>query len=503
MYIDSNRQATPLHNFWNNIHFHPTDAIEDEWGQKILNAVAADGVAKTVRMYAMLEDIVTRDENGQLQYDFTENDVRMDYMVSKGFNLLLSYNFIPACMARNAGLQSNVAKNKTRYKGKMIITSPPTDYKEWEEVCYQYTMHILERYGEATVKNWYLQCLNEPDIRAFWMGDLDESVESTAIRLKEYCALYDGFEAGIRRASENLKLGGPGLAHNTMFLAGLLQHVRQTGRRMDYVCVHSYGTAPKLLNENTKPFCVDNNIQRIQLHRQIINHLFPKHLFPKGMEYVVDEWGASTAGFFNIEECPKLIFRETPGFAAYFGKLVTRLIMQKDAPDELIICLSGQHEMVVDFSGFRNLFTMNHIKKPIYNAYVLMARLGSELLAAAEEDNTAILATREGDTISVLLSHASENFDHQLPEKVQQLTLSGISGQRTVTLWRIDGACTNPYGEYLKLGYTDPLTEEQIAHLKEVGTLKPETFTVTANDRDEVQLSIPLSGDSLVLIQLA
>ena len=44
-------------NFWNAIHFHPTDAIEDEWGQRILNRVAADGAAHLVRMYAMLEDI--------------------------------------------------------------------------------------------------------------------------------------------------------------------------------------------------------------------------------------------------------------------------------------------------------------------------------------------------------------------------------------------------------------------------------------------------------------
>ena len=34
-------------NFWNNIHFHPTDAIEDDWGQKILNEVAKDNVADT------------------------------------------------------------------------------------------------------------------------------------------------------------------------------------------------------------------------------------------------------------------------------------------------------------------------------------------------------------------------------------------------------------------------------------------------------------------------
>ena len=54
-------------NFWNHVHFHPTDAIEDDWGQKILNEVAKDKVAKVIRMYAMLEDIVTMDENGNFE----------------------------------------------------------------------------------------------------------------------------------------------------------------------------------------------------------------------------------------------------------------------------------------------------------------------------------------------------------------------------------------------------------------------------------------------------
>ena len=29
-----------IHNFWNNIHFHPTDAIEDDWGRLILDQVS-------------------------------------------------------------------------------------------------------------------------------------------------------------------------------------------------------------------------------------------------------------------------------------------------------------------------------------------------------------------------------------------------------------------------------------------------------------------------------
>ena len=55
-------------NFWNGCLFHPTDAIEDPWGRRILDRMAADGAIKTVRIYSMFEDIVYLDENGNLKY---------------------------------------------------------------------------------------------------------------------------------------------------------------------------------------------------------------------------------------------------------------------------------------------------------------------------------------------------------------------------------------------------------------------------------------------------
>ena len=89
--IFADKSQKKIENFWNNIHFHPTDAIEDEWGQRILDRVAEDGVARMVRMYTMFEDIVSMGEDGKLKYDFTLNDVRLDYMISKGFDLLISF----------------------------------------------------------------------------------------------------------------------------------------------------------------------------------------------------------------------------------------------------------------------------------------------------------------------------------------------------------------------------------------------------------------------------
>ena len=172
---------TPINNFWNHIHFHPTDAIEDDWGREILDRCAADGATKSVRMYTMFEDIVSVDENGNFKYDYTLNDQRLDYMIEKGFDVVLCYNFIPPCIATDAEELNAVNKRKTRYKGKMINVSPPKDYKLWQEICENYTRHIVEKYGEEQMSSWLFQCYNEPDAPPFWM----KNEKDMSIRLRE------------------------------------------------------------------------------------------------------------------------------------------------------------------------------------------------------------------------------------------------------------------------------------------------------------------------------
>ena len=70
-------------NFWNQCLFHPTDAVEDSWGKRILDRIASDGAIETVRIYTMFEDIVYYDGNDTLCYDFRLSDLRLDYMVEK------------------------------------------------------------------------------------------------------------------------------------------------------------------------------------------------------------------------------------------------------------------------------------------------------------------------------------------------------------------------------------------------------------------------------------
>lgn len=478
-------------NFWNAALFHPTDAIEDPWGKRILDRIAADGAIHTLRIYAMLEDIVYLDEAGRLCYDFRLSDLRLDYLTSLGFKLLIAYAGMPDCIAANTVNKSSMSKNKTRYKGKMWNTSAPRDYALWEEICYEYTRHNIERYGEDTVAAWQLQCFNESDVAAFFMGDVHE--DQWEMRCDEYCRLYAAYEHGIRRASEKMTIGGPALAHRQDFFGRFLDYVKENGLRLDFISVHNYGVMPEELNNCSKRITVENNVKRQKKYARTIR----EHGF-EGTRVAVDEWGFSTGGFLNREECPSLMFRETEKFAAYYVKLISECIKNDFHLSMLMICLSGQHEMVEDFTGFRNFFTLNFIAKPIYNAHIMASRLGEGLLAAeVENENIHVIPTKtaRGD-YAILLTYASEYFDEDLPRITETLEFSENVSESEVEILCIDKTHTNPYAVALEGDMLRP-TEEELALLRGEGLLKP----VSSGKADKITLELSANATYLITLK--
>ena len=461
-------------NFWNCCVFHPTDAIEDPWGKRILDQIAEDKACQTVRIYTMFEDIVSLDENGDLRFDYTLSDTRMDYLLEKGYKLLLTYAGMPDCIARDInGKQSN-SKGKTRYKGKLWNTSPPKTPELWEEICYQYTKHIIERYGVEQVNSWHCQCFNEPDVPSFFMQD--EPIESMRL-VEEYVSMYEGFVRGVRRAGTTIPVGGPTLSSNLFFLEEFLKIARDKRLEIDYLTLHFYGTDPAYLNTGDHGLSVWGNLDR---QRPKID-LIQKYGFGD-TPIIVDEWGASTMGFFNKEECKFLMFRETEINSAYFVRFIYFLIRSGWNIQKLMICLSGQHEMTEDFSGFRNFFTLNFIKKPIYNAYILASKLGENLLRCSADivtrvpsgnDIVTVVPTKHDDgSYAVLLCYGEGNLLLHAEDREETFEFEEDISDKTVTVWAIDKEHTNPYRYAQKMGWTN-LTKEQIEILREEGNLKP------------------------------
>lgn len=481
-------------NFWNHCTFGPTDAVEDPWGKRILDQMSKDGAVKTIRIYTMFEDIVYLDENNELQYDFRLSDLRLDYLLERGYDLLLTYAGMPDCIADNEFEKSSVTKNKTRYKGKMWNTSPPKDIKLWEEICYEYTKHNVERYGIEQVSKWCTQCFNEPDHRLFFMRGYPNEVDADIkVRCAGYCAMYKAFVRGVRRVSSRILVGGPVLAGNVVFLGYFLDFVREQNIDLDFISLHNYGTTPRALNEGTGKYCVQNQINR---HEKYLN-VVKEHGYAD-RPIVIDEWGMSSAGFNNREECPALMARETEIMSAYYVKLIDACIRAGYNVDKLMICLSGQHEMTEDFSGFRNFFTLNFIKKPIYNAHVLASKLFDKLLKVeCGNGDIAVIPTKnENGEYAVLFSYASEYFEEDIPEIMESISFEEDIKDKVVRVWKIDKETTNPYRLYQKWG-VEALTLEQLKLLREEGKLKP---VLVQTGKEKLDLLLSANGAYLITV---
>lgn len=475
-------QIGRLNNFFNHLHFHPTDAIEDDWGRAILDRIAADGVARTVRMYAMLEDIVKTDGNGGFIYDFRDNDTRLDYLVSKGFDILISYNFIPPCISSDPEEVGTVCKNPTRYKGKFIATAPPRDYSEWEEICRAYTEHIVERYGKERVASWMLQCYNEPDEDQFFM----RKAASERERAEAYCLLYRHFERGVHSILPEARIGGPALGSHYDFLEIFLNYVKNNGIPLDYIFFHTYGVHPNDL--------CDGGLRVSSLKEKAEKLIdFVTRCGFGDRIFINDEWGAATCGYFNSDENPLLIFRETEVFSAYYARLIVEYANSGMPIDKMMICLSGQHEMKTDFSGFRGFFTLNGYPKPIYNAYVLAARLGENRLSVegAEGGLSALATEREDGRLAVLLSYSADNFSEDIPNLDLSLQIPG----RLAKIWRIDKYHASAMHAWRICGSPEKPTDKEREKINEMASLSAVSVEING------KINLTITPNCVILVE--
>ena len=484
-------------NFWNNCVFVPTDGVEDSWGKRILDKMADDNAVQTVRVFSMFEDIVYMDDDGNLAYDFRTSDSRLDYLVEKGFNILIAYACVPPCIALNKNDKTAPSSlGKTRYKGKMLYTSVPKDFKLYENICYEYTKHLIERYGIEVVSTWYLQCHNEPDLIHFFLKDVPMNEVET--RVSSYCELYKHFEAGIMRASDKLRIGGPTIAGVGGFLDYFLNYVRENKLRLDYIALHNYsGVNPPHLNDGSKEISVKRWVD----YQQIAYLDVIEKMGFSDCELVMDEWGMVASGHCTIAQCPPIIARDTEIFSSYYVKLIHTILEKNWDISKLMICLSGQTEYVAEFQGSRSFFTtINYIAKPIYNAFVLAAKLYDKLLTTNNNnDNLFVIPTKNDDNqYSVLLTYSSDEFKEDIPELNETLTFDKDITGKKVVIWCIDKETTNPYRLYEKLGMNE-LGDKEIKVLREEAKLKPIAEFV-AKESDEIQLK--LTPNAVYLVQV-
>jgi hypothetical protein len=210
-----------------------------------------DAGFKWFRTDNVLTNAVSKNEQGQLKYDWKSLDERVDFIHKVGAAPILAASYMPQVF-------DAVPDNNRQ--------SAPNDYAAWEELCYQAAKHCMDR-GKRVP---YWEVWNEANSGWIKPGPQDtgsdefKKLYQTAIekeepdheivrRFEAYAKLYRATARGVRRADPQAKIGGPASAsgpfensvcgscqHGKGFARGLMLWCQQEKLPLDFLSWHEY-----------------------------------------------------------------------------------------------------------------------------------------------------------------------------------------------------------------------------------------------------------------------
>lgn len=440
-------------------------------------------------------DSVVDISDGKLRFNWTAVDRIYDILIEHDICPIVETVFIPHCIQKS---------RKFWYI--------PNDFNMWGEILKEFIIHVQGRYGTNEVEDWYFEVWNEPDNRQGWVDD-----PST------FLALYDYMEHAIHSVNPNLKVGGPatkqwdeGYDIFKAFLEhcanGLNYATGQFGTRLDFISVHCKGGYPRsTYNPSTE--VMFNSLDR---YIDIVKE-YPQF---KDLEFFNDESDVVWNGNEGIWSESWFNFRNThyfPGFVCKMVNAYCKIVEDRHDMNLSIVCSDNCHlqwERFL-FSGNRSQFTpLNRypstdlIKKPVFNSYVLLSRLGSQRLPTKSKAEGfgrkfGVLPTKDGDILSIMVWNFEDGIEDHVNDRTIRLYIenTNIKGKYRLVHYRIDDEHSNAYSIWLKLGRPSSPSIDEIKMIREgEGLQLYEPVKDVALDGDmELEFYMPMHSVSLLL----
>src|SRR6267378_1417838 len=218
--IDVNATAHAFPHFWEKM-FGSGRAIlslRDSYRQDLRETKRITGV-EYVRFHAIFHDEVA---SGKPIYNFSYVDQIYDGLLENKVRPFVELAFMPKKLASDPN-----ALHPFWYKQNV---APPKDWSKWDQFIEAFSRHLVQRYGEEEVANWYFEVWNEPNLD-FWSGDPKEAT---------YYELYDHTARTIKKVSARLRIGGPSTAQ-AAWVDRFLAHCKEKNVPVDFASSHVYG----------------------------------------------------------------------------------------------------------------------------------------------------------------------------------------------------------------------------------------------------------------------
>ncbi len=403
--------------------------------------------------------VVSINADGKLIYNWDTLDRVYDLLLQQGIRPIVETTFLPSCIRKSAEL--------------WYI---PRDFRLWREIIAVFIHHLLERYGTAELRQWYFEIWNEPDIFPAWQQDP-----------QTFFALYDYLEDALHAADPSLKVGGPATTQSEqgrVLFRRFLEHCSdglntasgRFGSRIDFLSVHCKGGQVTDTNPSTRLI-----FDSVRQYLDIIQE-FPQF---RDIEFINDESGIVWGGHLGTAAAGWLNFRNTHYSAGFICKLVDRYCRIVEDEYEMTMGIMDIDNCQLQwerklFSGNRSQFTplnsyptTNLLRKAVFNAYVLLSRLGNTRLPVSCDDpdfgnKFGVLPTRTGNVLAVMVWNFEDGMDDLVNPRQLTITLADLplSGVYTQVHYRIDNTHSSAYNVWAAQGKPEAPTLEQVADLR-------------------------------------
>ncbi|MBI4905090.1 MAG: beta-xylosidase [Acidobacteria bacterium] len=498
--VDAAKSQGPLKPVWSFFGYDEPNYTYMKDGKKLLSELAAlSAVPVYVRAHSLLvtgdgvaalkwgsTNAYTEDAAGKPVYDWTIVDRIFDTYVERGMKPLAQIGFMPEWLSTKPQPYRHHWKPGDPYGD--IYTGwayPPKDYAKWAELVFQWVKHCVARYGKAEVESWLWEVWNEPNI-AYWKGTPEE-----------YHKLYDYAVDAVKRALPTARVGGPhstgpGAERAAKFLRDFLDHaVRgknhatgKTGSPLDYVGFHAKGS-PRF-EDGVVVMGSEKQLTDLSKGFEIVAS-YPEL---KGKPVIIGESDPEGCAACSSRVYPQNAYRNGLMYSSYTAAVMPRHLdlAAKHGVNLLgAVTWAFEFEDQPYFDGFRDLAT-NRIDKPVLNVFRMLGMMRGNRVAvenaaalpldvmtargAKEKADFYSIASRAERSLSVMVVHYHDSGKGAAAAPVE-LAVTGLpDGRVLMQHYRVDGAHSNSYEAWRKMGSPQRPTEEQYAQLERAGQLE-------------------------------
>jgi xylan 1,4-beta-xylosidase len=407
--------------------------------------------------------------DGKPIYDFTILDGIFDEYKAAGVIPMVELGFMPK------DLTSGTNEYQIHYPGRTTsgsVQAPPKDYAKWQELVRVVTAHLVQRYGAATVKRWYFEVWNEPDID-YWHGTSEQ-----------YWKLYDTAVAGVRKALPGAKVGGPattgpGAPKAYKFLDDFLTHVTAAKVPLDFISFHAKGRPE--IQDGAVVMGVAKELNDVDKGFEIV----ARHKMNK-LPIILSEADPEGCAACSMKVNPANGYRNGTLYPSYTAVAYKGLFELADRHKVNLLSMlswSFEFENKEYFEGFRSLAS-NGIDKPVLNFFRMAALMKGKRAQVSSTGNIALddviakgvrqgadvdgFATAEARQAAVMLWNYqdAEQGGLSAPVTVNIAGLPKTASRVRLSHYRIDDTHSNAYTVWKAMGSPQNPSAAQYAELK-------------------------------------